>query len=81
MAGGLFARCIVGVVPGGRGLGFGVSFSARGSYLGLGWIHWSRVICGSSPRDSTKFDDMWTECQIILIHFLPLISHKFLAIA
>ena len=29
-------------------------------------------------RKSTEFHDMWTEYQIILIHFLLIISHKLL---
>ena len=29
---------------------------------------------------STEFHDMWTECQITLVHFLLLISHKLLFI-
>ena len=27
-------------------------------------------------RKSIEFNDMWTECQIITIHFLLLIYHK-----
>ena len=32
-------------------------------------------------RKSTEFHHMWTECQIIFINFLQLISHELLEIA
>ena len=59
------------LVIGGHNLSLGINQSR----FGLSCVRLVYFI-----RKYTEFHDMWTECQIILVHFLLLISHKFLFI-